>query len=197
MYVPSSRPSASIANVQSPTSARAWFDAMQVLTPVFDPLQRAAEAARRERDDQLLARREELLPEAAADVVRLDANEMRRHAGDACERVLGLVRVLRAHPHVQRTRGRLVRDDDAPRLHREPACGGAGERPPSRRAASAPSRQRLQLGCDRKRHLGAEVRAELGMHDGHVVGSARARRRRPAGSASMSTSTSSAASSAT
>ena len=118
MYVPSSRPSASSANVQCATSARAWFDAIEVLAPVLDPLQGAPEPARGQRDDQLLARREELLPEAAADVVRLDAHEVRRHAGHPRDRVLRLVRVLRAHPRVQLAGGRFVLDDDAARLHR-------------------------------------------------------------------------------
>ena len=80
MYVPSSVPSASSANVQSPEIGTRMVRRDEVLAAVFDPLQRAAESPRRERDRELLALREELLPEAAADIVRA------RRARDATPR---------------------------------------------------------------------------------------------------------------
>ena len=98
---------------------------------------------------------------------RLDPHEMRRHAGDPRDRLLGLVRVLRAHPRVQLARGRLVRRR---RSRASPSAPGVWRCWRNvRRTTLSPCEQRLELGRDRERHLRAEVRPELGMHDRHAV----------------------------
>ena len=65
------------------TSSRAWFDAMRFSRRSSIHFNGAAEATRGQRDDELLARSEELLPEAAADVARTSTRtRCVGHAGD-------------------------------------------------------------------------------------------------------------------
>ena len=140
----------------------------EVLAPVFDPLHRAAEVLRRERDDELFARREELLAEAATDVARGHAHEVLGNAGDARDRGARLVRVLRRHPGVELAARRVVVGDDAARLHRHVGLAvlieGLGD------DVRGLGDDRLPRRVERERHLLRDVRALLGVHEVLGVG---------------------------
>src|SRR5580700_469375 len=91
----------------------------EILAAVLDPFDRPPEPARHKDDADLVAGHEELLPEAATDVLLRDPNMVLGEAEDATAGQAHLMGVLAGHPYLQPLVGRVELGDDAPRFHRD------------------------------------------------------------------------------
>jgi hypothetical protein len=95
------------------------------------PLHRLAELARGEHERAVLGIRLRADAESAADVVRVDADLLRRHAGDCREIGQHERQALRAGVNVEAFGIRVVRDEAGLRLHRRAGDARGVERQPS------------------------------------------------------------------